>query len=140
MAGVADAGAGPGRPGHPLRPCRSAGFSLIEMLVALLVFALAVLALLNLAGESTRTAVAIEERVLAAIVADGVAVEAAVVDVRELAPDAEGHEDAGGRAWRWTRSTAATADPNLLRIDIRVSPPGESRVAAEVSLFRSLPQ
>jgi len=137
MAGIADAGAGPGR---PRRPGRSAGFSLVEMLVALVVFALAVLGLLNLAGESTRTAVAIEERVLAATVADGGAVEAAVVDVRELAREAEGHEDAGGRDWHWTRGTAATADPNLLRIDIRVSPPGEPRVAAEVSLFRSLPQ
>lgn len=137
MASIADAGA---------RSCarrggrQGAGFSLVEMLVALVVFALAVLGLLNLAGESTRTAVAIEERVLAAIVADSVAVEAAVVDVRALGPDAEGHEDAGGRDWRWTRTTAATADPHLLRVDIRVSPLGESRVAAEVSLFRSLPQ
>lgn len=118
----------------------SAGFSLVEMLVALVVFALAVLGLLNLAGESTRTAVAIEERVLAAVVADSVAVEAAVVDVRALVPDAEGREDAGGRDWRWTRTTTATADPNLLRVDIRVSPPGDRRVVAEVSLFRTLPQ
>lgn len=117
-----------------------AGFSLIEMLVALAVFALAVLGLMNLSGESTRTAVAIEERVLAAVVADNVAVEAATVDVRELADEASGREEAGGRDWHWTRSTAPTADPSLLRVDIRVSPPGESRVAAEVSLFRSVPR
>lgn len=123
-------------PGH----WSDAGFSLIEMLVALAVFALAVLGLLNLAGESTRTAVAIEERVLAAMVADNVAVEAATLDVRELADQAAGSEEAGGRDWRWTRSTAPTADPSLLRVDIRVSPPGESRVAAEVSLFRSVAQ
>ncbi|MEN1939656.1 type II secretion system minor pseudopilin GspI [Luteimonas sp. MJ246] len=116
------------------------GFSLIEMLVALAVFALAVLGLLNLAGESTRTAVAIEERVLAAVVADNVAVEAAALDVRALADEARGSEEAGGRDWRWTRSTGPTADPSLLRVDIRVSPPGESRVAAEISLFRSLPR
>ena len=116
-----------------------AGFSLIEMLVALAVFALAVLGLLNLAGESTRTAVAIEERVLAAVVADAVAVEAAVVDARALVEDAQGDEDAGGRAWQWSRTSAPTADPSLLRVDIRVSPPGEARIAAEVSLFRSVP-
>jgi len=117
-----------------------AGFSLIEMLVALAVFALAVLGLLNLAGESTRTAVAIEERVLAAVVADNVAVEAATLDVRDLADEASGSEEAGGRDWRWTRRSSPTADPSLLRVDIRVSPPGEERVAAEVALFRSLPQ
>lgn len=118
----------------------AAGFSLIEMLVALAVFALAVLGLLNLAGESTRTAVAIEERMLAAVVADNVAVDAATLDVRALAHDVRGSEVAGGIAWHWTRSTTPTADPWLLRVDIAVSPAGEARVAAEVSLFRSLPR
>lgn len=116
------------------------GFSLIEMLVALAVFALAVLGLLNLAGESTRTAIAIEERVLAAIVADTVAVEAATLDVREVAVEARGTEEAGGVEWRWTRRATPTADPALLRIDVSVTPPSEERIAAEVALFRSLPR
>ena len=123
-----------------LRRDADAGFSLIEMLVALAVFALAVLGLLNLAGESTRTAVAIEERVLAAVVADNVAVDAATLDIRALSDQATGTEDAGGITWRWTRRTTPTADPSLLRVDISVSPPGEERVAAEVALFRSLPR
>ncbi len=122
------------------RGCACSGFSLVEMLVALAVFALAVLGLLNLAGESTRTAVAIEERVLAAVVADNAAVEAATLDVRALTGETSGQEHAGGRDWHWTRTAAPTADPSLLRIDIRVSPSGESRVAAEVALFRSLPR
>ncbi|MDH5832870.1 type II secretion system minor pseudopilin GspI [Luteimonas kalidii] len=126
--------------GQRRRGRAEAGFSLIEMLVALAVFALAVLGLLNLAGESTRTAVAIEERVLAAVVADTLAVDAATLDVRALSADAGGREHAGGRDWQWTRSITPTADPALLRVDIRVSPPGESRVAAEVALFRSLPR
>ncbi|MBJ6982802.1 type II secretion system minor pseudopilin GspI [Luteimonas sp. MC1572] len=119
------------------RPC-ARGFSLIEMLVALAVFALAVLGLLNLAGESTRTAVAIEERVLAAVVADNVAVEAMTIDTRLLGDDAHGSETAGGRDWRWTRTVAATADASLLRVDITVMPPGEERVAAELALFRGV--
>jgi general secretion pathway protein I len=121
--------------------CRHAGgFSLIEMLVALAVFALAVLGLLNLAGESTRTAVAIEERVLAAVVADNVAVDVAMLDARLLGDDAEGSETLGGREWRWTRVASATADASLLRVDITVMPPGEGRVAAELALFRGVPQ
>lgn len=121
------------------RACRRvAGFSLIEMLVALAVFSLAVLGLLNLAGESMRTAVAIEEHVLAAVVAENVAVDAATVDVRTLADPARGREEAGGRAWTWTRTAEPTAEPSLLRVDIRVSRAGEPRVAAELVLFRSL--
>lgn len=42
-----------------------AGFTLIEMLVALAVFALAAMALLNLSGEATRSAVRLEARTLA---------------------------------------------------------------------------
>jgi general secretion pathway protein I len=127
-------------PALPSRGRVAAGFTLIEMLVALAVFALAVLGLLNLAGESTRTAVAIEERVLAAAVADTIAVDAATLDVRALAADAAGREHAGGRDWQWTRSTTPTADPSLLRVDIRVSPADGSQVAAELALFRSLPR
>ena len=126
---------------EPMPACRGeGGFSLIEMLVALAVFALAVLGLLNLAGESTRTAVAIEERVLAAVVADNVAVDVAILDARLLGVDAEGSETLGGREWRWRRVASATADASLLRVDITVMPPGEERVAAELALFRGVPQ
>src|SRR5690606_41568410 len=88
----------------------------------------------------TRTAGGSGERVLAAVVADNVAAEAATLDVRTLAAEASGSEDAGGITWRWTRRTAPTADPALLRVDISVSPPGEERVAAELALFRSVPR
>ena len=47
-----------------------AGFSLLELLVALAIFGMAVVGLLNLSGESTRTAVILEERALAAVVAE----------------------------------------------------------------------
>ena len=60
---------------HPCRRHPHAGFTLLEMLIAVAVFALVVLALLNLVGESTRTAAVVEERVLAAIVAGNRAVE-----------------------------------------------------------------
>ena len=53
------------RPAADRAPDR--GFTLIELLVALAVFSLAVLALLNLAGENTRTAQVVETRTLAAI-------------------------------------------------------------------------
>lgn len=115
------------------------GFSLIEMLVALAVFSLGVLGLLNLSGESTRTAVAIEEHVLASVVADALAVEAAVADVRSLAADAGGREHAGGRDWPWTRRLSPTADASLLRVDIEVLAPEDGRVVAGISLFRSAP-
>ena len=121
-------------------PAGSSGFSLIEMLVALAIFGLAVLGLLNLAGESTRTAVVIEERVMAAVVADNVAVDAMTAGARELGEPGQGREVAGSVEWRWTRTVSATEDPSILRIDIAVRPPNEARVAAERSLFRGVPR
>ena len=40
-----------------------------------------------------------------------------------------------GRDWRWTRSVAATDDPDIQRIDVRVASP-DGR-AADRTLFRS---
>lgn len=118
----------------------TAGFSLIEMLVALAVFSLVVLGLLNLAGENTRTAFVIEERLLAGVVADNRAVEAMTLRAAELAGATAGTEDAGGRTWRWTRKMGETDDGGIVRIDIDVMPDGEDRIAAEASLFIGAPR
>ena len=116
---------------------REAGFTLIELLVALAVFSLGVLALLNVSGESTRTAGAIEERVLAGVVADNRAVEAMTAVRAPPLGVSNGVERAGERAWRWTRTVSATADPAILRVDVRVARVDGRRTVAEVSLFRS---
>jgi general secretion pathway protein I len=116
-----------------------AGFSLLEMLVALAIFGLAVLGLLNLAGESTRSAVVIEERVLANVVAENRAIEAMVATQEELTAMAVGNqgvESAGDRDWRWTRTITPTDDDGILRVDVTVMPADEDRIAAELRLLR----
>jgi len=114
------------------------GFSLVEVLVAVAVLSLVALALLNLAGENTRTALVVEERVLAGIVADNRAVEALLAAPAGLAADDAGIETAGDREWRWTRGVQRTDDDAIVRIDIAVLPAGEERVAGEAHVFRSL--
>ena len=109
-----------------------AGFSLIELLVALAVFSLAAMALLNLTGESTRSAARGADRTLGGVVAENLAVEAAI------APGlAEGVTDGevrlADRPWRWSRTVAATEDPGLLRVEIRVST--AEGLAADRTLF-----
>lgn len=111
------------------------GFSLIELLVALAVFALVVVGLLNLAGESVRTAVHVEESVLAGIVADNIAAEAQLLEATMLASPAQGSERLGDRDWRWRRTAAATGSDGLLRIDVEVMRPDDDGVIASVSVF-----
>ena len=121
-------------------PGRFAGFSLIELLVAVSVFSLTVLALLNLAGENTRSAMVIEQQVLAGVVADNRAVEAMMATPAQLASAVDGGEVVlGDRTWRWTRRVAATEVDAMVRIDVAVMPADEDRVAAEATLYREAP-
>ena len=115
------------------------GFSLIEMLVALAVFSLAVIALLHLAGQNTRAASVIEERVLAGVVADNRAVEAVLAGPGELATEETGAETCGDRAWQWTRRVQATDDTGIVRVLVAVSPAGTGGISAEASVFRGAP-
>ncbi len=110
------------------------GFTLIETLVALAVFSLAALALLNLSGENTRSAARVETRTLAGVVAENVGIEAVI------APGLADGETAGetgmaGRTWRWTRVVTGTDDPGLQRIEVRVST-DEGQVS-DRTLFRT---
>jgi general secretion pathway protein I len=109
------------------------GFTLVEMLVALAVFSLAAMALLNLSGESTRSAQRAETRTLGGMVAENVAIEAAVAPSLGEG-ETSGQSDLGGRRWGWTRAVSATADPDLLRIDVRVR--DEEGQVADRTLFR----
>lgn len=117
-------------------PAAVRGFSLIELLVALAVFALVIVGLLNLAGESVRSAVHIEERVLAGIVADNIAAEAGLLEATALAAPAQGSERLGDHDWRWRRTAATTGSDGLLRINVEVLRPEGDGVAASASVFR----
>lgn len=106
------------------------GFSLIELLVALAVFAMVVVALLNLGGGSTRSALQIETRALAGILAENLAVEA---QIGSVPPEpAQGEERLGDRPWRWTR-TLEPAGAGLTRVRIAVfADDGQQAAGAEV--------
>lgn len=119
---------------HPVDRIR--GFTLIELLVALAVFALMVLALLNLAGESVRTAVAVEERALAEVVADNQTVEAALLPAGDLGGPAAGVESTGDRHWRWVRN--ARVEDGLLRVEIQVLAAESGQLLAERQLLRAV--
>lgn len=112
------------------------GFTLIEMLVALAVFSLSVLALLNLSGENARSAALVHDQVLAGVVADNRAVEAMLLPLPDLAMAGEGVEIVAGSPWRWRRTLADTSDPGIVRVDVEVLHPDRPQVLAQLSVFR----
>jgi general secretion pathway protein I len=114
------------------------GFTILEMLVAMAVLSLGAMALLNLAGENTRTAALLQSRLFAGIVADNRAVEALTSAVAPGIGLQSGVEAAGGTSWRWSRAVTQSGDANVLRIAITVTASQGGRPAAQAVLFRVL--
>ncbi len=114
------------------------GFTLLETLVALGVFALAAMALVRLAGLSLTTAARIDERTLAAIVAANRLVEAQSAPRAPALGRTRGVESNGGIAWRWEMTVAPAPDARLVRIDVSVAAPAGGE-AARLTGLRRLP-
>ncbi|OOW79472.1 type II secretion system protein GspI [Xanthomonas campestris pv. vitiswoodrowii] len=123
---------------RPLANARaSGGFSLLELMVALAIFGMAVVGLLNLSGESTRTAVVLEERALAAVVAENQAIEATLAPAPAIRAPANGQVMLGGRSWEWQRQSLPAGAAGLLRIEVRVRAAGQVQEVASLSMLRS---
>jgi general secretion pathway protein I len=99
---------------------RRDGFTLVETLVALAVFSLVAVTLLNLAGENSRSAAQLERRVLGAIVAENLAVQAFALPNPPAFGETSGEAPTAGLRLRWVQTVARTDDPGMVRIEIRV--------------------
>jgi general secretion pathway protein I len=115
---------------------RDDGFSLLEVMVALAVFSLGALALLNVMGESQRSQAINEARAVARIVAENRLVEAMATTSPPPAGASSGREEALGRIWFWEMNVAPSPDPRLLRIDVLVHEDQGTQTLAELSTFR----
>ena len=103
---------------------RAAGFTLIEIMVALTVFSLAALALIRLEGQTIRSTDAVRSTLMAQTVARNVAILAVTDGTAPPRGTARGVEQNGGRAWRWTREVQPLGDGDVLRVDVAVADAG----------------
>lgn len=115
----------------------SAGFSLLEVVVAIAVFSLGALACMNMLGESSRSAAANEARLIAGIVAENRIAEAMAASRPPPGGASRGTEHAMGRDWEWEMSVAPSPEPRILRIDVSVREAGGTRVLSTFSSFRA---
>jgi len=119
---------------------RSAGFTLLEVLVALAIFAMVAASVLTATARSLQTAARLEDKTLAMWIADNRLTElqlapSPVADGRE-----QGELDFAGRRWQWQSEVQATSEPDMRRVTLWValSEPGwlagDVRERAVVSL------
>ena len=96
------------------------GFTLIEIMVALAVFSLAVLALLRLETATIRGARGLDDSLVAGIVARNVANEAVSEARPPVVGRTSGSEVNAGGTWNWVRQVVPTGNASIVRIDVAV--------------------
>ena len=103
------------------------GFTLLEVLVALAVLAIAMAALLRVASTSTSTFAELRNRTLAGWVAEN-AVARLRLQARwpSVGSQLQGHQRMAGHDWHWTITVAGTPDHDLRRLAVAVHVAGAS--------------
>ncbi len=120
------------------------GFTLLEVLVALLLLSLALVALVRLAGLDARAGAQLRQGTIAQWVAANALAEARLRDGFPAVGRSTGETTMAGQRWRWTLEVNATEEPLIRRMDVEVVLAGASLrddegIAARLSGFASRP-
>lgn len=99
---------------------RDPGFTLVEVLVAVAIVAIALLAALRAAGMATASADQLRGRLLAGWVANDRLAEHRARGAWLPLGTSEGQSTQGGIDFAWREDVAATPNPAFRRVDIRV--------------------
>lgn len=114
-----------------------AGFSLLEVVVAIAVFSLGALATMNVLGQSGRSADADARRMIAGIIAENRIAEVMAMNRPPRVGTSQGVESAMSQDWDWEMRVGPSPEPRILRIDVSVHEAGSTQVLAEISSFRA---
>ncbi len=122
------------------RHTQARGFTLLEVLVALAVVAIALGAALTTAYRQTHTLVELRDRTYAHWVAMDLAAAWRLGLQDDGAGNANGSLQMGGRTYYWTFIPARSADANVLRTEVQVRIEGEEGpVLATETAYRLVP-
>jgi general secretion pathway protein I len=100
---------------------RNSGFTLIEMLVALTILAIALAAVQRSVSGSLDNAFELKQRLLASWVADNRLTELRAARLLPAPGDANGEEIQAGITFRWKSQVSVTPNPYVERVEITVS-------------------
>jgi len=97
------------------------GFTLLEVLVAMTILALALGAIIRAGGESAANVSYLRDKTVASWVAENQIVERLLQDEWPPVARTNGSEEMAGQEWRWEIDVSETSDEDLRRIDVAVA-------------------
>ena len=101
-------------------PAREAGFTLIELMVALAVFAIAALTLLRMEGASISRTADLDQRLLREVVAQNLSAEWLTDPAPPTLGDNTGQTANMGRQFAFTRHVEKLSDAGVIRVVVAV--------------------
>jgi general secretion pathway protein I len=102
------------------------GFTLVEVLVALVIAAIALSAVARSGIQSTHSAITLRDRQLALWVAQNELAEIRLAHTWPALDTTNGTTTLADREWQWVRTVKSTPEPWLRRVEIVVSEKKES--------------
>jgi general secretion pathway protein I len=114
-----------------------AGFTLIEVLVALAIAAIGLAAVLAVVTNTSRDAVYLRDRMLASWIGQNKLTELRLQTTLPSVDKTSGELEYAGRKWKWQQAVTQTEVPGMRRIDVavRFAESGEQDSLATVSGF-----
>lgn len=106
-----------------MRAIRSAhGFTLVEVLVALVIVGLGMAALLGTLNSAATTAGYLQDKTLAEWIALNQISKMRLSSQAPSKGNSDGEVDYAGRKWKWTQNVDDMQIPGILKIDVKVRP------------------
>ncbi len=96
------------------------GFTLVEVLVALAVLAIALAAVLRTMGQAIDATTTLRERNVALWVAQNRLAQHQMSRIFPAADTKDGEAEIGGEKWFWREQVSTTPEPRIRRIEISV--------------------
>jgi len=101
-----------------------AGFTLLEVMVALVIISLALAGVAGSMGQMIDTANTMRDRTYASWIAQNKITEMRLSGALPEVGESSGEEDYANTTWAWSANVSETGIENLMKVDVSVSYPG----------------
>ena len=114
------------------------GFTLLEVLVAMVILSISLLAAIKVASEVTNSAIYLQDKTIAQWVAMNKVAEMRLAGKLPKTGKSNGEEEMAGRTWRWDILVKSTAYPKLREVEVGVKPANDDNDEAHTVVVISL--